>query len=139
MRRLLLMLALGALCPGAVLADKPVAPESIPGAQRVTAEQVIELITANASLVIIDARRAEEHAKGHIEGSISLLDTDMTPQLLARYLATPDTPVLFYCNGERCKRSGHAANKAVAWGYRRVYWFRGGWREWTAKELPVAR
>ena len=121
------------------LAEKPVAPTSISGTERVSAEQVVELILSDPELVIVDARRAEEHAKGHVEGAISLLDTDITAKTLRKHIKDVMTPVLFYCNGERCLRSTHACRKAVAAGYQRVYWFRGGWMEWVEKELPVAR
>lgn len=120
-------------------ADKPIAPEQIPGATRVTAEEVVRLIQTEPELVVIDARRPEEHAKGHIEGAISLLDTDITPKRLAQHIPSRNTPVLFYCNGERCLRSMHACEKAAKAGYEKVFWFRGGWMEWLAKGLPVSR
>ncbi len=123
----------------AVHADKPLAPADIPGTSRVAAEQVVELIQKTPTLVIVDARRPAEHAKGHIEGAHNLLDNDMTPTALAAIAPDHNTPLLFYCNGERCLRSSNAASKAVAWGYRRVYWFRGGWEEWLDKGLPIAR
>lgn len=121
------------------LADKPIAPDAISGTTRINAEQLLELLDATPALVIIDARRREEYDRGHIEGAIFMLDTDMTPALLAKQLPGKETPVVFYCNGERCARSGNAAKKAVSWGYRQVYWFRGGWQEWSDKGLPVSR
>mgnify|MGYP006285210345 CR=1 FL=1 len=138
MRRVLPYL-LFVLAAAPAFAEKPVAPESIPGTQRVDAEAVVDLILTEPDLVVIDARRSEEHAKGHIQDSVSLLDTDTTPETLAEHVPTKQTPVLFYCNGERCLRSTNACRKAVGAGYKRVYWFRGGWIEWTEKELPVAR
>lgn len=121
------------------LADKPVAPEQIRGATNLTAEQVVQKIQSTPQLVIIDARRHEEYAKGHIEGAITLLDTDMTEALLAKHVRNKNTPILFYCNGERCLRSTNATQKALGWGYSNIFWFRGGWQEWTTKELPIAK
>lgn len=138
MYRFLLPLLVGVAASPA-FAEKPVAPDTIPGTQKVDAEQVVELVLNEPELVIIDARRSEEHAKGHIEGAVSLLDTDITPATLREHIPHKDAPVLFYCNGERCLRSTHACRKALDAGYERVYWFRGGWLEWVAKELPVAR
>lgn len=134
--KLSLALLLLSFCTTA-LAEKPVAPQSVPGTTRVGAEQVVELILSNPKLKVIDSRHSEEYAKGHIEGAISLLDSEMTPALLAKHVAGKDAPVLFYCNGERCLRSSNAARKAVAWGYAKVYWFRGGWQEWVEKKMPV--
>lgn len=121
------------------LADKPLAPDSVPGTLRVSAEQVVELILSSPKLVAIDSRHADEFAKGHIEGAINLLDTDTTPESLARHTHGKDIPVLFYCNGERCLRSSNAAKTAVSAGYRKVYWFRGGWTEWVEKKMPMAK
>lgn len=120
-------------------ADKPSAPEHIAGATNLSAEEVVELILNNPELVIVDARKEEEYAKGHIEGAVSLLDTDMDEAALAAVARNKEQPLLFYCNGERCLRSSHAATKAIAWGYHKVYWFRGGWVEWSNKNLPVAK
>lgn len=124
-------------CPAA--ADKPVAPAEISGATNVTAEKLVEMVAATPQLIIIDARRKEEFEKGHIEGAVNLLDTDMTQTKLARHVHRTDTPILFYCNGERCLRSTNAAKLALGWGYRKVYWFRGGWNEWSEKNLPITK
>lgn len=120
-------------------ADKPVAPADVPGATGVSAEKLVELVATLPQLVVIDSRRQEEFEKGHIEGAVNLLDTDMSQASLARLVAKTDTPVLFYCNGERCLRSSNAAKLALKWGYSKVYWFRGGWKEWSDKGLPVAK
>ena len=120
-------------------ADKPVAPAEIAGATNVSAEKLVEMVAAMPQLIIIDARRQEEFEKGHIEGAVNLLDTDMTQARLAKLVAGTDAPVLFYCNGERCLRSTNAAKLALGWGYRKVYWFRGGWNEWSDKNLPITK
>jgi rhodanese-related sulfurtransferase len=121
------------------LADKPIAPDAVPGTLRVSAEQVVELILSTPKLVTIDSRHADEFAKGHIEGAINLLDTDTTSESLARHTRGKDIPVLFYCNGERCLRSSNAAKIAVYQGYKKVYWFRGGWIEWVEKQMPITK
>lgn len=121
------------------LAEKPFAPDRVEGTTRVDADQLAALILSDPELVIIDVRRPEEYAKGHIEGAISLLDTAITGERLERLLPNPERPVAIYCNGERCLRSTHASRKLVESGYRNVYWFRGGWMEWLEQGLPVER
>ena len=137
MNRLLLSLLL--LCSAVAQADKPIAPEHIPGATDLKAEQIIELILNTPELVIIDARKEDEFTKGHIENAISLLDTEMSAETLAAHVPSKETPLLFYCNGERCLRSTNAAHKALSWGYTTIYWFRGGWVEWREKNLPITK
>jgi rhodanese-related sulfurtransferase len=63
----------------------------------------------------------------------------MTQESLKELVQSANTPVLFYCNGARCMRSHNAATMAISWGYKNIYWFRGGWGEWLDKELPVSR
>lgn len=116
---------------------KPDVPEQIEGANNLSAEQVIELILSNPRLVIIDSRKKTEYVKGHIEGSINILNTQLTENDLQKVLPDKSAQVLFYCNGNRCMRSADATRKALSWGYSSVYWFRGGWKEWTSKKLPV--
>lgn len=117
--------------------SKPVAPESIPGAVAVDAEEVIELILANPGLVVIDSRKKNEYARGHIESAVNLLNTDMQPETLAKIAPDKAGAILFYCNGPRCLRSSDAVSRARDWGYENIFWFRGGWHEWTEKRLPV--
>ncbi len=114
-------------------------PESIEGTTLVTAEEVIEAVTSNPDIVIIDARKPSDREKGYIEGSIALPDTDTTEQSLAEHIPGKDSAVIFYCNGRKCGRSVKSSKLAVALGYQNVYWFRGGWEEWMEKEYPVAK
>ena len=116
---------------------KPMAPPAIDGAMNLTAEQVITLILTTPNLVIIDARKRSEYIKGHIQGAVNLLNSQMDENTLAHYANDKNAALLFYCNGPRCMRSSDAVQKALAWGYRNIFWFRGGWSEWSEKRLPV--
>ncbi len=123
---------------GAALAEGKV-PDSIPGTTRVSAEEVIGLVEKHDDLVIVDARKRSDFAKGHIDGAVSLPDTETTPESLAAVVPNKDTPVLFYCNGVKCGRSVTSAKLAIKWGYRKVYWFRGGVEEWMEKGYPLVK
>ena len=117
--------------------NKTVAPEFIEGAVIVSAEELIKLVYSNADLLIVDSRKQSEFLKGHIEGAVNIVDTEITRELLQGKLSSQSTAVLFYCNGPRCMRSSNSIEKALAWGYRNIFWFRGGWQEWSSKKLPV--
>lgn len=122
----------------ALLAEqKPFAPESIQDVIIVSAEQAIEMILDNPELVVIDTRKKTEYLKGHIEGSINILNTQLKREDLERISPNKSKDILFYCNGIRCLRSSDAIKKAKSWGYSKLIWFRGGWKEWTEKRLPV--
>lgn len=115
------------------------APMQITGAVTVSAQQIFELINKNPRLVILDNRKVEDFAAGHIEGAIRLIDTDVSADMLAKYLPTKDTAVLFYCNGVKCGRAAKATEKAIQLGYTNVYYYALGMDEWNKQELPLVR
>jgi rhodanese-related sulfurtransferase len=53
----------------------------------------------------------------------------LSPKNLAAQIAKNDE-VVFYCFGESCYRSAHACAKALTWGFKRVYYFAGGFPAW---------
>jgi rhodanese-related sulfurtransferase len=126
-------LSLGA---GALAQD---APLEIAGAKTVNAQQIFELFAKIPNVVILDNRKEEDFAAGHIEGAVRLIDTDVTPESLAKHVKAKDTPVLFYCNGVKCGRAAKAAEKAVNLGYSKVYYYALGMDEWNAQKLPLVQ
>jgi rhodanese-related sulfurtransferase len=121
----------------ALAEEKPYAPESIQDVVIVSAEQTIEMILSRPELLVIDSRKKTEYLKGHIEGSINILNTQLEREDLERIAPDKTKAILFYCNGIRCLRSSDSIKKARGWGYSNLIWFRGGWKEWTDKRLPV--
>ena len=111
-------------------------PEQIPGAKRVDAEAVIDLANKLPKLVLIDSRIAGDRKMGYIESSISLPDAKTNCKSLTKIIPAKTTPVLFYCNGVKCGRSVVATRIALQCGYKNIYWFRGGFEEWRAKQFP---
>ncbi len=114
----------------------PITPEAIAGSTVINAEQLIEFANQTPGLIIIDSRIPGDRKQGYIETSISLPDIDTHCDSLARIISDKAAPVLFYCNGVKCGRSGKAVKIAVGCGYTAIYWFRGGFQEWLAKGYP---
>ncbi|MEH6470224.1 MAG: rhodanese-like domain-containing protein [Halopseudomonas sp.] len=112
-------------------------PMSIDGASTVSAEQLLDLVEEHENIVIIDARGEADYDKGHIPDVVRIKNTDVSADNLAANIASKDTPVCFYCNGETCGRSADAATKAKAAGYTNIFWFRGGIAEWKEKGFPL--
>ena len=121
-------------------ADKPVvSPDSIPGTTKVDAEGVLQLVEELPRLVVVDARIVSDRLQGYIEDSISLPDINTSCDSLKKIAPDRATPLLFYCNGPKCGRSAKSAQKAIACGHTRLYWFRGGFEEWRAKGYPTVK
>lgn len=137
-----LLVVFAAVCLFAVratAAQPVVSPDRIPGTTKIDAEDLLELVETLPDLKIIDSRLRVDRRQGYIENSISLPDKETNCATLARHLANKHAPVIFYCNGPKCGRSGKAAKKAVACGYKQLYWFRGGFEEWQAKGYPTVK
>lgn len=137
MRLLILVALVLGLTPPAAAADAPLA---INGAVTVNADGVIALVQTSADLIIVDNRTRSDFDIGHIEGAISLVDSEINEEtMLSRIVKSKDTPVLFYCNGVKCGRAANATMKAVSWGYSRVYYYALGLAEWNQRGLPLIR
>lgn len=125
--------------PLAVAAEKRVSPDQIPGTVKVDAEGLVDLVERLPALVIVDSRLRTDRRFGYIENSVSLPDVETDCASLARAVPRKRNPVLFYCNGPKCGRSAKAAQKALGCGYTQIYWFRGGFEEWQAKNYPSVK
>jgi len=112
---------------------------TIAGATTVTGQQVIDLVTKNPDLVILDNRQPADFDAGHIEGAVRLLDTDTNAETLAKHVKSKDAAVLFYCNGLKCGRAAKAAEVAVKLGYAKVHYYALGMEEWRKLGLPTVR
>ncbi len=104
----------------------------------VSAEEVVELTLSRPELVIIDSRKKTEYTKGHIEGAVNLLNTVHAPRGYGDPLSRT-RPRRLFSTATASAACGvpTPSSKAMGWGYRNVFWFRGGWKEWTDKRLPV--
>jgi len=123
----------------AVEVTHPEAPDSIPGAVKVDAEGMIETMGKIDNLIIVDARVAMDRKQGYIECSVSPPDTETDCETLSVIIPTLEHPALFYCNGPKCGRSVKSIQYAQACGYTKLYWFRGGFEEWTKKNYPILK
>jgi rhodanese-related sulfurtransferase len=123
-------------------------PAQLPGATRVRATEVRELIAARRA-VMVDVRSEKEYNEGHIPGAILVPYGEKSLKDIA-FDASLDNfpgadkldkarPVIFACNGAECWKSYKAARAAIARGFTTVYWFRGGLPEWKADGLAVEK
>ena len=120
--------------PLALAADK-VSPETVKGATTVDAAKAKALFDKGA--VFIDVRNDKDYQAGHIPGAPQLdLHKNFSEASLGAK-AKKGQEVVFYCNGTSCMRSSEASEKAVGWGYTKVYYYRLGFPDWKAAGYPV--
>lgn len=119
-------------------------PRALPGATVVDAKAVAQLLQAGATYV--DTRTEAEFKAGHVPGAVllpygekSAKDADFDPALdkfeIAKLGADKNAELILACNGAECWKSFKATQAALKAGYRKVYWFRGGFPEWRTSGL----
>lgn len=110
-------------------------PLTVAGATTVDAAQAKALFDKGA--LFVDVRSDKDWAAGRIPDATHLeLKKVFTEESLGK-VAKKDGPVVLYCNGASCLRSSQAAEKAVAWGYTNVSYYRLGYPDWKAAGYPT--
>ena len=124
-------------------------PRAIPGAQIVHTRELQAMLAGPGRPILIDVLSGEGHetlagavwlgGAGRGEHFEDPVQADLAPLLMR--LATGDKakPMVFFCASSQCWLSYNAVLRAVAAGYARVYWYRGGIDAWTEAGLPTAR
>jgi rhodanese-related sulfurtransferase len=94
-----------------------------------------ELI-ADSNVVILDVRKADEFAEGHIKGAILIdqFQDDFVEQAKAKLPI--DKTIAIYCRSGR--RSANAASKLADIGYKCVN-LKGGILAWKESNMPVMK
>ncbi len=97
--------------------------------KQITVTEAIELMESETDCVILDVRRPDEFASGHIPNAINLPNEDIGDSEIAM-LPDKEKLILVYCRSGR--RSKEAAEKLVKLGYTNVAEF-GGILDWTGE------
>lgn len=115
-------------------------PQSIKLPIAVTYEQVVKM-QSMPNVKFIDARKKEEHDKGHISGSlhvdIQLFQANPAEQgnyMRMLYGLPKDQPVVVYCGGGACELSHELCDVLVQIGFKKVFIYLGGWEEYSKKK-----
>lgn len=116
-------------------ASSDVSPTEITGAKTVSASEAKALF--DEGVIFIDVRKDSDWEAGRIPDAVHIeLKKVYSPDTLGAEVPKGEK-VVFYCNGEKCKRSSKASAKAVEWGYTNVYYFRDGFPAWKAAGYSV--
>jgi rhodanese-related sulfurtransferase len=111
------------------------APMSVAGAKTIDTEQAKKFF--DEGMLFVDTRNSEIFNGGHIQRAVHLdLQGRFTKSALSSMI-TKDDGVVLYCDGANCGRSAIAAQKAVRWGFSKVYYYRDGYPVWKESGYPV--
>ena len=98
-----------------------------PGYKQISQDEAMKIMEEESGFLIVDVRRPDEFAEGHIEGAINVPNEGITDKM-PEELPDKDQLLLIYCRTGR--RSKEASEKLAKIGYTNVYEF-GGINTWT--------
>ncbi len=97
--------------------------------RQISMDEAVEMMKKESGYIILDVRRPDEYADGHIPGAINLPNEDIGT---AEIPELPDKAqlILVYCRSGR--RSKEASEKLVKLGYTNIVEF-GGILDWKGE------
>jgi PQQ-dependent catabolism-associated CXXCW motif protein len=124
-------------------------PREIPGARVLRTLELKEMLDRGERPLVFDVASGADRTS--IAGALRLpgagrgahlLDpyqAELAPALQAITAGDKGRQLVFFCVNAQCWLSYNAALRAVALGYSRVYWYRGGLEAWRAAGLALDR
>lgn len=95
----------------------------------ITMEEAKEIFQEKGDYLIVDVRRSDEYAEGHIPGAINIANEDIVSSE-PEELPDKDQVIYVYCRSGN--RSKQASAKLAAMGYTNIVEF-GGILDWTGR------
>ena len=102
--------------------------------------KMVDVTTAKAlherNAIFIDVRLKVWFDEGHIPDAVNIPFSLFNYNKLAK-VSSKDQEVVFYCYGISCELSDKASNRALSWGYQKVYYFMKGYPAWLDAGYPI--
>ncbi len=123
-------------------------PRLLAGTELVSARQARDL--AARGVAFFDGRTEAEYRGGRPAGARWLpyverssketeFDASKDELDLGKLPTDKNQKIMFSCGGPECWKSYKSAVRAMKEGYKRIYWFRGGIKEWLEAGLPIEK
>ena len=105
------------------------APGNSLGYKQITMSEAVKMMETEKNYIILDVRRPDEYAKGHIPGAINVPNEEIGSAEISE-LPDKSQLILVYCRSGR--RSKEASEKLVKLGYTNIVEF-GGIQDWKGE------
>jgi len=123
---IILVMVIAAGCGGDL---QPAAEDQTPQYSRISQEEAVKMMGEETGYLIVDVRRPDEYAEGHIPDAINVPNEEIMDEM-PEALPDKDQMLFLYCRTGR--RSKEAALKLAGMGYANVYEF-GGINDWKGE------
>jgi PQQ-dependent catabolism-associated CXXCW motif protein len=124
-------------------------PRAIPGARLVRTDDLRRLAAQAEGPLLIDVASGDGHVTlagalwwpgtGRGENYLDPLQGEVAARLAQVTGGDKARQLVFFCVNSQCWLSYNASLRAVALGYGKVLWYRGGVEAWRAAGLPLAQ
>ena len=119
----------------AVQARSPVKVDGATTVDLATAKDLLE-----RGVPFVDVRRAQSYWDGHIPRAVNLHWVGKFTEAALSEVATKDQEVVIYAwhyrDGPWYERASSSCEKAVSWGFKKVYYFQEGYPGWKSAGYP---
>ena len=99
--------------------------------RQISTQEAVDMMASETGYIILDVRRSDEYAAGHIPGAINIPNEDIGTEEIPR-LPEKDQRIYVYCRSGN--RSKQASEKLVALGYTDIVEI-GGIMDWTGETV----
>ena len=123
---IILVMIIAAGCGGN---EQPEPENQAPQYSQISQEEAVKMMGEETGYLILDVRRPDEFAEGHIPDAINMPNEEITDEM-PEALPDKDQMLFIYCRTGR--RSKEAAEKLANIGYTNVYEF-GGINDWKGE------
>ncbi len=100
----------------------------------ITAEELKEKKKSDQNFTLLFVLSEDKFKEGHIPGSINIPLGDIGKR---KHELDMDEMIVVYCESYDCKASPKAGEKLEKFGFKNIYDFEGGMKEWREKGYPI--
>jgi rhodanese-related sulfurtransferase len=109
------------------------------GYREIQIDDLSELVRiSNPSVKIVDARSAQYDDGKRIPGAL-VIPANATTEYIATHLPNKEARIIVYCSNPECRASGMLAERLVQMGYKKVWKYPGGIKEWVESGQKVEK
>lgn len=102
----------------------------------ISRQELKRRLDAGEAVTLVEALPARYFDAGHLPGALNI-PHDEIRQRAATELPDRDAPIVVYCASTECRNSLIAAETLAAMGYRQVFEYVEGKRDWVDAGLPL--
>lgn len=106
-------------------------------AKTITRTELLEKMNNGDDFKLIEVLSPDQYQKEHIKGAINIPLSEIGKK--AKNELNKDEDIVVYCSDKNCKASPTAAEKLEQIGFKNVYDYEAGKKDWIEAGLPTAQ